>query len=95
LVLFWKTTNSRNGINQFPLVLSLFRLNEKRGESHSLESGMLLLLLSLFKAAKACDLVTLPTDDGVSIGFESRKVSIGFESRRVWVTGKLTFFVGI
>ena len=70
-------------MNPFPLVLSLFRLNEKRGENHSLERGMLLLLLSLFKAVKACDLVTLPTDDGVSIGFETR---------RVWVTGKLTFF---
>jgi hypothetical protein len=82
LVLFWKTTNSRNGINPFPLGLSLFRLNEKGGENHSLERGM--LLLSLLKAAEACDRVTLLVDDGVSIGFESRRV-----------TGKLTFLVGI
>jgi hypothetical protein len=43
-------------------------------KNHSLEMGMLLLLLlSFIEATKACDLVILLIDDGVSIGFGSRK----------------------
>lgn len=40
-------------------------------KNHSLETGMLLVML-LLEAAKACDLVTLLVDDGVSIETDSR-----------------------